>query len=320
MSELYPSQNDDDSPNETDYPSTPQSTDDEEAKRAEEVDRQRLLSPEQITAENRRRRQRGLARPLVFGRFNSRRQPRHNSPDLSPATITRADRMEYNNNRIIRSSANTIDDMSSIGQSTISQMEQDGVNFIASNSFSGERVGMRWCWGPFGLGYYSNIPNNCIEMYRDKRNNFNNLSKEKREIYQKFLLEIFDYSEDDLVTFFGMLGLRKYAFSNINSMIALIVGDLCPVCFKLINIINKKKKCISFECEGMCQECNEKIKDTCPVCRKKQEIKCPICLEIRPVWASKILNCQHGICWSCYGSSLEMGRALITCPNCRKPI
>ena len=70
----------------------------------------------------------------------------------------------------------------------------------------------------------------------------------------------------------------------------------------------------------MCKECCENIKDTCPVCKKKQEIKCPICLETRPVWASKILNCKHGICWSCYGTSLEIGRALINCPSCRKAI
>ena len=50
-----------------------------------------------------------------------------------------------------------------------------------------------------------------------------------------------------------------------------MVSESCPVCLDIIYPLKDRRKCISFECSGMCERCCMLIQDTCPVCLKKQE-------------------------------------------------
>jgi len=193
-------------------------------------------------------------------------------------------------------------------------------NFISASKYMGEKTGMMYFWGPYGLGYYSNVAKNWINIYSGKIQRFNSLTKKQRKSIHAFMKVIQDWEETDILFFFEMIGLKKHSFINIKNLMKLLVSESCPVCLDIIYPLKDRRKCISFECGGMCKQCHVEVEDICPACDKKQEIKCPICLEYRPVWAAKILSCHHGMCWPCYGGALEKGQAIINCPQCRKAI
>ncbi len=83
-----------------------------------------------------------------------------------------------------------------------------------------------------------------------------------------------------------------------------------------------KKKCIHHDCPGMCETCfNKKNKTgftTCTCCGQKQEMTCPCCQEdYTPENMIKGENCDHRICWACFGRSVKTSRPLSHCPMCR---
>jgi hypothetical protein len=83
-----------------------------------------------------------------------------------------------------------------------------------------------------------------------------------------------------------------------------------------------KKKCIHHDCPGMCETCfNKKNKTgftTCACCGQKQEMTCPCCQEdFKPDDMVKGENCDHRICWACFGRSVKTSRPLSHCPMCR---
>ena len=83
-----------------------------------------------------------------------------------------------------------------------------------------------------------------------------------------------------------------------------------------------KKKCIHHDCPGMCEVCfnkkNKKGFTTCGCCGKKQEMTCPCCQEdFSSEDMVKSENCEHRICWSCFGRSIKTSRPLSHCPMCR---
>ena len=245
----------------------------------------------------------------------------------SPATITSADIETFgdvgmspihshslHNNIFPDVSTNIIENNDVI-------MEETGapVSFIGTNRYLGEKKKMTFFWGPFGIGYYLKS-NHKIKSYQSQIEKINKLSLHKKSILHHFIKDINNWKECDILPFFQMLGLEKKSYVNILSQSKSIEKEMCMGCFNIIYPLEKRVKCVSFECLGMCQNCKLIMKENCIACGKKQEIKCPICLEIRPVWASKILRCNHGICWKCYGGALENGHALINCPQCRKAI
>jgi len=231
----------------------------------------------------------------------------------TPSDITEAD------NNIVMLTTGSQDIQSRQSVLTLANLK-NRTNFISSNKYIGKKTGMKYFWGPYGLGYYSNVSNSWINIYRDRIKRFNSLTKQQRKHIHEFISVIQKWEEKEVLYFFGMIGLKKLSFINIKNLIGLIISESCPTCLDIIYPLKERVKCISFECPGMCKSCRKEVILTCHVCKQKQEIKCPICLETRPVWASKILSCNHGICWICYGGALEKGHAIINCPQCRKAI
>ena len=243
MSDLYPSDNDiedDDVDMESQVETDDDSGDLLSTEDEEEDEIHQTLSPAAAPANNstinterqRRNRLEELENPRVFSGFSPHQRRRINEL-ISPATITRGDFVHNTNlelnegnfdhiHNTVMGSDNIVMPSGDIGPTSSDigyvpsniepQLDNDPINFIAANTFIGNKDGMKWGWGPFGLGYYTNIPDSCIKMYKNTRNNYNKLSKEKREIYHKFLSNIFDFGEDELVIFFSMLGLKKICF------------------------------------------------------------------------------------------------------------
>ena len=195
------------------------------------------------------------------------------------------------------------------------------VHFISADHNSEvEKKGMKYIWGPYGLGYYSHLSKELSDMYSNRVQAFNRLSKIQRKTICQFIKDTGEWKEKGVEAFFNMVGVKKEISGiHIISSMNILKKEMCPICFEIIYPF-KRKKCISFECPGMCKICSLQLGKECPVCKTNQEIKCPICLETRPVWASKILRCHHGICWKCYSQAFEQGHALINCPQCRKAI
>ena len=99
-----------------------------------------------------------------------------------------------------------------------------------------------------------------------------------------------------------------------------IIGSgTCPNCF---DITSTKKKCIHYECPGMCDMCYDKIDESCPLGKKPQSLACPICQETKKadeLCREKICkDCGHYVCWVCLGKSYGMGKPITKCPLCRK--
>jgi len=94
------------------------------------------------------------------------------------------------------------------------------------------------------------------------------------------------------------------------------------ICTECGSFDTEKKKCIHFDCPGMCTTCfdikNKPGFENCYCCLQKQEITCPICQEDFPTDnLVKSEQCSHHICWSCFGRSVKSSRPLSNCPLCR---
>lgn len=90
----------------------------------------------------------------------------------------------------------------------------------------------------------------------------------------------------------------------------------CERCLKYVG--KKKKKCIHYECQGMCDTCYATIGETCPVCKKVQTLECPICQEEKT--AEHLVDsdtCPHKVCWTCYGKAYKAHAPIDKCPMCR---
>jgi len=94
------------------------------------------------------------------------------------------------------------------------------------------------------------------------------------------------------------------------------------ICFECGCFNPTKKKCIHHDCPGMCETCFNKKNKTgftkCACCGQKQEMTCPCCQEdFKPDDMVKGENCDHRICWACFGRSVKTSRPLSHCPMCR---
>ena len=85
-----------------------------------------------------------------------------------------------------------------------------------------------------------------------------------------------------------------------------------------------KKKCLHYDCPGMCKRCYDEIDDHCPTCKKEQKMKCPICLEEKMTNdlcyhgnSKHLAQCGHPVCWICLGKAYSLGKPLTECPLCR---
>ena len=183
----------------------------------------------------------------------------------------------------------------------------------------------RWRWLPFNqldaenfmtyrekiTEYLTALQGNIRSIVRSN----NNL--EKMIVYQPsmmeraFLRQIFNnhLSDDEK---------RRYIVEYSNT----IVGE--GTCYKCLNIAKKKRKCLHYDCPGMCKFCYDKMDDKCPACEKEQTIVCPVCLELKSAdelchHESKVefVHCGHPICWGCLGKSFAFGKAITKCPLCR---
>lgn len=99
----------------------------------------------------------------------------------------------------------------------------------------------------------------------------------------------------------------------------------CTKCFALSH---NKKKCIHPTCTGLCTDCFNEWEETrdapgsqyCPACGAEQHIECPICQEEKTPDDLFKLNCNHSVCWKCFGQSIVNKQILNKCPLCRKNI
>ena len=96
-----------------------------------------------------------------------------------------------------------------------------------------------------------------------------------------------------------------------------ILGSrICALCS---NFDYNKKKCIHFNCPGMCEDCYNNMGDMCPLCKKEQKIECPICQETKTSEKICILkNCRHPICYKCFTESAMAKKLIKKCPICRE--
>jgi len=102
-----------------------------------------------------------------------------------------------------------------------------------------------------------------------------------------------------------------------------IIGS--GTCFLCLNLARKKRKCLHYECPGMCDDCYEMMEDSCPACERPQEAICPICREAKGreelchrESSGKVADCGHAICWECLGKGYAMGKPVHECPVCRR--
>ena len=93
----------------------------------------------------------------------------------------------------------------------------------------------------------------------------------------------------------------------------------CNHCQKICPSLHK---CLSRECDGLCQDCFETMKDICPGCQAKQEITCPICLDnyCKDRYLNKLVACGHYICYKCCFRASAMNHPITKCPICRASI
>lgn len=82
------------------------------------------------------------------------------------------------------------------------------------------------------------------------------------------------------------------------------------------------KKCIQRDCSGMCAGCfdvkNKIGFEKCACCGEKQEMTCPCCQEDFALENMvKSEQCDHRICWGCFGRSVKTSRPISHCPMCR---
>ncbi len=94
------------------------------------------------------------------------------------------------------------------------------------------------------------------------------------------------------------------------------------ICIECGSFDPEKKKCIHHDCPGMCATCfdtkNKSGFENCACCLKKQEMTCPICQEdFSTDNLVKSEQCNHRVCWSCFGRSVKSSRPLSHCPLCR---
>lgn len=147
---------------------------------------------------------------------------------------------------------------------------------------------------------------------------FNQLSIAKRELFfllsEQFLK--WDKKEQTLITF--IINHFCETPKRTHKLFETIYLNKCNSCLKISNII---KKCIHFDCKGLCEDCFKDITEICPSCKQKQEIPCPICKESWEKKACHILPCGHAICWKCHYQSWKvMGKDIEKCPQCREII
>jgi len=97
-----------------------------------------------------------------------------------------------------------------------------------------------------------------------------------------------------------------------------IIGN--STCTRCLNLTFNKKKCLHFECPGMCEDCAKEIDETCPTCNKEQKIICPICKDKKSEdeLAPAPSGCGHYVCFECLGKAYQAERAINKCPLCRK--
>ena len=93
-------------------------------------------------------------------------------------------------------------------------------------------------------------------------------------------------------------------------------------CIKCFAIAHNKHKCIHPTCPGLCTNCFENWDDEekCLACGAEQHVECPICQEEKVPNELFKLNCNHSVCWKCFGTSVVSGHMLKKCPMCRKNI
>jgi len=112
---------------------------------------------------------------------------------------------------------------------------------------------------------------------------------------------------------------RRYLIEYSNTI---ITSGTCYHCLQYSLL--GKRKCLHFDCPGMCVDCYEGMGDSCPACKKKQVAQCPICKDEKT--ASEMCHhgsrkcfarCGHPVCWSCLGKAYAMGKPLTKCPLCR---
>ena len=97
-----------------------------------------------------------------------------------------------------------------------------------------------------------------------------------------------------------------------------IIGS--STCIRCLNITYNKKKCLHFECPGMCEGCHKEIGETCPACQKEQKIICPICKDKKSEeeLAPAPSGCGHYVCFKCLGKAYQSEHPIKKCPLCRK--
>ena len=119
---------------------------------------------------------------------------------------------------------------------------KEKADFIGSKKFIGKKKDMMFFWGPYGLGYYSIRAKRWEKIYNAKVEKFNKLSIHKKKIIRTFVNDIKKWEEVDILSFFGMIGLKKLAFINIGDLIDLIEKESCPVCYKILYPEQQKVK------------------------------------------------------------------------------
>ena len=108
-------------------------------------------------------------------------------------------------------------------------------------------------------------------------------------------------------------------FSN-----TIIASQNCSGCLGVV--LDEKKKCLHYNCPGMCDICYEEMGDKCPICKKTQVATCPICKEDKPTVDlchhannKHFARCGHPVCWHCMGKAYVSGHPIVKCPLCRVP-
>ena len=101
-----------------------------------------------------------------------------------------------------------------------------------------------------------------------------------------------------------------------------IIGS--GTCYTCLQLTEHKRKCLHYECPGMCKSCYDTMDDKCPACEKEQKVICPICRDVKI--ASDVchhengkgfVHCGHPVCWECLGKGYALGKPLYKCPICR---
>lgn len=98
-----------------------------------------------------------------------------------------------------------------------------------------------------------------------------------------------------------------------------LANECCSVCCKYSPPL---KKCMYSDCSGLCDTCYtsnmEKSPGVCLACEREQNITCPICQEDHNKNNMvKSENCEHHVCWKCYGLAFKANRPIYSCPMCR---